>query len=265
MAILNVTPDSFSDGGEFNTLDAAVIRGVQMQEEGADIVDVGGESTRPGSDPVSEQQELERVVPVIQELSKKLSVPISIDTYKSMVAAAALKAGASIVNDISGCRFDEAMASTAASFGAGLVLMHIKGEPKNMQRDPHYKNLMQEIFDSMQESINIAQAGGVGPAHIVIDPGIGFGKQLKDNFQILRELSIFQNLRRPILVGPSRKSFIGAISNLPPTERLEGTIAATTAAIINGANIVRVHDVKQIKRAVEITDAIIDKNKVLQI
>ncbi len=261
MGILNVTPDSFSDGGEFMTLEAAVEKAAHMQNDGADIIDVGGESTRPGADPVSEAQEIARVVPVIQRLAQELSVPISVDTYKSSVAAAALDAGASIVNDISGCRFDEAMARTAASFAAGLVLMHIKGEPKNMQKNPQYENLMREICDYLQGSIEIALAGGVDPASIVIDPGIGFGKQLKDNFQILRELSLFQQLRQPILVGPSRKSFIGAILKLPPNERLEGSIAAVTAAIIHGANIVRVHDVKQIKRAVEIADAIIDKNK----
>jgi len=262
MGILNVTPDSFSDGGDFITLKAAVRKGIQMQADGADIIDVGGESTRPGSDPVSEQQELDRVVPVIQELSKRLSAPISIDTYKSRVAAAALEAGASIVNDISGCRFDAAMARTAASFRAGLVLMHIKGEPKNMQTDPHYDDLLQEICDYLRQSITIAMSGGVDSANIVIDPGIGFGKRLADNFQILRELRIFKQLQHPLLVGPSRKSFIGAVSNLPPDERLEGSIAAVTAAIINGADIVRVHDVKQVKRAVEIADAIIDKNKV---
>lgn len=261
MGIVNVTPDSFSDGGDYFTFDAAVARAMQMQQDGADIIDVGGESTRPGADPVSEQQEIDRVVPVVRDLSQKLTVPISIDTYKSSVAAAALKAGASIVNDISGCRFDEAMARTAASFRAGLVLMHIRGEPKNMQTNPHYDDLLKEINDYLRESINIATSDGVDPASIVIDPGIGFGKRLKDNFQILRELSLFQQLRRPILVGPSRKSFIGALSNLPPNERLAGTIAAVTAAIINGANIVRVHDVKQIKRAAEIADAIIDKNK----
>ena len=261
MGILNVTPDSFSDGGNFISTNAAVEQARQMQEHGAHIIDVGGESTRPGSTPVSEQQELERVLPVIRALSKELLIPISIDTYKANIAAAAMDAGASIINDISGCRFDTKMPFVAASTKAGLVLMHIKGEPQNMQSNPHYENLLPEILDYLQQSINLAIKDGVDASQIVVDPGIGFGKRLKDNFQILNELRKFELLSRPILVGPSRKSFIGTVLDLPPEERLEGTIAAVTAAIMNGANIVRVHDVKEVKRAVDIVDIIVGKRK----
>ena len=256
MGILNVTPDSFSDGGEYAAVNAAVERALAMQEQGADIIDIGGESTRPGSEPVSAEQEIERVLPVLQSLQGKLDIPISIDTYKSDVAAAAIRAGASLINDISACRFDDAMAGVAASTNAGLVLMHIKGEPKNMQQNPHYYDVINEVISSLQESVTRVLAQGVTEAQIAIDPGIGFGKRLEHNFHILRELRTFEQLGRPILVGPSRKSFIGTVLNLPPDQRLEGTIAAATAAIMNGANIVRVHDVQQIKRAVDIVDAI---------
>ena len=261
MGILNVTPDSFSDGGNFVDVQAAVNQALRMHADGAHIIDVGGESTRPGSKPVSEEEELDRVLPVIQQLHERLPIPISIDSYKSKVAKAALDAGASIINDISGFRFDADMPTVAASKNAGVVLMHIKGEPRNMQADPHYDDLLREIIDYLRKSMDTAIQHGVDPSQIVIDPGIGFGKQIKDNFQILSELRKFSQLSRPILVGPSRKSFLGAILNQPPSERLEGTIAAVTAAIINGANIVRIHDVKQVKRAVDIADIIVGKRK----
>ena len=261
MGILNVTPDSFSDGGDFVTVDRAVRRALQMQEQGADIIDVGGESTRPGALPVSEQEEVDRIAPVIERLKGELNIPVSIDTYKSKAAKAALQAGACIINDISGCRFDADMPRVAASHRAGLILMHIKGEPRNMQVNPHYDNLMQEITAYLEQSITIATTNGVDPSQIVIDPGIGFGKRLQDNFQILNQLRTFEQLRRPILVGPSRKSFIGALLDAPPKERLEGTIAAVTAAIMNGADIVRVHDVDKIKRAAVIADTIIGKSR----
>lgn len=261
MGILNVTPDSFSDGGKFSSAEAALDRALCMQKEGADIIDVGGESTRPGSDPLSEQQELKRVIPVIELLAKHLSVPISVDTYKSTIASSAIKAGASIINDISGCRFDKNMPGVAASSKAGLVLMHIKGEPNNMQINPHYNHLMRELYDYLHHSINITLSAGVKSEQIVIDPGIGFGKRLKDNYHILKDLAYFKKLNRPILIGPSRKSFIGAVLNLPPEERIEGTIAAVTAGIMNGAGIVRVHDVKEIKRAVSVIDAVVGKKR----
>jgi dihydropteroate synthase len=259
MGILNTTPDSFSDGGQFDSVDRAVEHALRMQDDGADIIDVGGESTRPGADSVSEQEELDRVIPVIEKCKAYLTIPISIDTYKASVAEAAIKAGAVIVNDISGCRFDPQMPHVVARYNAGLVMMHIKGEPKNMQVNPHYENLLSEMSQFFQESIHIAKNAGVSERQMVLDPGIGFGKRLKDNFQILRELRIFLKFNLPLLVGPSRKSFIGNVLNLPPEKRLEGTLAAVTASILNGAHIVRVHDVKEAKRAATIADAIAAK------
>jgi len=261
MGILNVTPDSFSDGGRHYSLDAAVQRALEMQAEGADIIDIGGESTRPGSQPVSLDEELRRVTPVIEQLRAQITVAISADTYKAQVAEAALNAGADIVNDISGLRFDSNMASVIAKAGAGVVLMHIKGTPRDMQKDPHYDNLMAEIIDYLEQSKQLAIDAGIEIERIVIDPGIGFGKRLQDNFQILRELSKLARLRCPILVGPSRKSFIGQTLGLPVEERLEGTAAAVTACVFNGASIVRVHDVKQMKRVVTLADAIAGKGK----
>ena len=259
MGILNTTPDSFSDGGQFDAVDRAVEHALNMQNDGADIIDIGGESTRPGADAVSVQEELERVIPVIEKCKAVLHTPISIDTYKASVAEAALKAGAAIVNDISGCRFDQHMPHVVARYNAGLVMMHIKGEPKNMQLDPHYDDLLAEMSQFFQESIAIAKNAGVTEKQIVLDPGIGFGKRLKDNFQILRELRIFSKFNLPLLVGPSRKSFIGNVLHVPPNERLEGTLAAVTASILNGAHIIRVHDVKEAKRAATIADAIAAK------
>jgi dihydropteroate synthase len=260
MGILNVTPDSFSDGGQFYDVGLAVEHARRLQQQGADIIDVGGESTRPGAEPLSRDAELARVLPVIEKCRAILDIPISIDTYKSAVAEKALQAGAVIVNDISGCRFDPDMPHVVARHKAGLVVMHIKGEPKNMQMNPHYDDLMAEIMHYFERSMALAKAAGVTDQQIVFDPGIGFGKRLKDNFQILRELRIFEKLARPILVGPSRKSFIGRLLDAPPSERLEGTIAAVTASILNGAHIVRAHDVKEIKRAVTIADAIVEKS-----
>lgn len=259
MGILNITPDSFSDGGQFTSVDRAVAHALKMQNDGADIVDIGGESTRPGAEALSEQDELDRVIPVIEKCRSVLSIPISIDTYKSTVADAALQAGAIIVNDISGCRFDDRMPHVVKHYNAGLVIMHIKGEPKNMQSAPFYKDVMAEISRYFEKSLEIVTAAGVVPEQIVLDPGIGFGKRLKDNFQIIRELRIFSKFGRPLLVGPSRKSFIGNVLALPPKERLEGTLAAVTACILNGAHIVRVHDVKETKRAATIADAIAAK------
>jgi len=259
MGVLNVTPDSFSDGGQFVSVDRAVDHALQMGEEGADIIDIGGESTKPGAEPVPEQLEMDRTLAVIEALHSQSEIPISVDTYKSAVAKRALASGAVIVNDISACRFDINMPSVVAAYNAGLVLMHMKGEPRSMQIDPSYQDVLQEISDFLSDAINRALKAGVQLNQMVIDPGIGFGKRLKDNFQILRELRIFERIGRPILVGPSRKSFIGRLLDLPTEERLEGTIAAVTASILNGVHIVRVHDVKAIKRAATIADAIAGK------
>ena len=254
MGVLNVTPDSFSDGGLYHEKDKAIERGMEMEEEGADLLDIGGESTRPGSDPVPVKEELHRVLPVIEGLRDRVKIPLSIYTYKSEVAKESLKAGAEIVNDISGLRFDEKMAETVASFGAGLVICHIQGTPKEMQVNPHYDDLLGEIRESLREGIEKGVDHGVH--EIMIDPGIGFGKKVEDNLVILHRLMELQSLERPILVGPSRKSFIGKILDLPVEERLEGTAAAVAIAVMNGASMVRVHDVKEIVRVVRIADAI---------
>lgn len=256
MGILNITPDSFYDGGKFSNLDEAVKRGTKMAEEGADIIDIGGESTRPRSEPIGLEEELSRVIPVIERLSKEIEVPLSIDTYKSFVAKKALDSGASMINDISALRFDAEMKKIAAEYEVPLVLMHIKGTPKNMQDDPYYDDVMKEISSYLKESIQIAKDAGIEEDKIIIDPGIGFGKRLEDNLDILKNLSILKTLEKPILVGPSRKSFIGKVLDLPPEERLEGSLGALAVTIFNGANLVRVHDVKESLRVARLVDAI---------
>ena len=252
-----MTPDSFSDGGRFLKIEDAVRCGIKMAEEGADIIDVGGESTRPGSDPLEIEEELSRVIPVIKALSKEIDIPISIDTYKSEVAQKALEAGAEMINDISALRFDPKMKEVVAEYQVPVVLMHIKGTPKNMQENPYYDDVIKEIIEYLKESIKMATDAGVQEGNIIIDPGIGFGKRLEDNLSILKNLKKFSILNCPILVGPSRKSFIGKILDLPAEERLEGSLAALAIAIMNGANIVRVHDVKESKRMAGIADAIL--------
>jgi dihydropteroate synthase len=259
MGILNVTPDSFSDGGKYLAPELAIERGVQMAEDGADIIDIGAESTRPGAEPISYEEELQRIIPVLEGLLKQIDVPISIDTYKSSVAEAVLQIGAKIINDISGLRFDPRMKEVVAKYQAPVVIMHIKGEPLNMQRNPHYDNLIREIYDYLYDSIELAVKAGIKQEKIIVDPGIGFGKRLFDNYEILRRLEEFKVLGCPILIGPSRKSFIGKVLNLPSDQRLEGTIAAIAIGIQNGAHIVRVHDVKEISRACRIVDLLVGK------
>ncbi len=253
---MNVTPDSFSDGGEFYDTEKAVERAIQMAEEGADIIDIGGESSRPGADPVSEKEEERRVLPVISALRNKIDIPISIDTYKASIAEKALDAGAQIINDISGLRVDDDMARLAAERDVHTIIMHMKGTPRTMQVKPSYNDLMAELVQFFVERITYAQSAGISQEKIILDPGIGFGKRVEDNFVILNELQKIVELGYPVLVGPSRKSFIGITLNLPEKERLEGTSASITAAILNGAKIVRVHDVKEMRRVVLITDAI---------
>jgi dihydropteroate synthase len=257
MGILNVTPDSFSDGGLYLDRDKAVTRALRMEDEGADIIDVGGESTRPGSEAVPVDEEIKRVVPVIEEVAKRVKVPISIDTYKSRVAELAIQAGASIVNDISGLRFDRRMPDVVARHGVAVVIMHIKGTPKDMQQNPTYTALIPEIIEYLRGGIMIARRAGVAEERIIIDPGIGFGKTVEHNLEIIRRLDEFTGLEKPILIGPSRKSFIGTtLGGLPVTERLEGTAAAVAIGIFNGANIVRVHDVREMARVARMADAI---------
>jgi dihydropteroate synthase len=239
MGILNVTKDSFADGGLYFDKTSAIERAVQMVEEGAHIIDVGGESTRPGSEPVDEEEELRRTIPVIEILAKRISVPISIDTYKSAVAKRAIEAGASMVNDISGLRFDQKMPGVIAHYRVPVVIMHIKGTPKDMQRAPFYKALITEITDYLSEGIRLAVKAGVSEDMIIVDPGIGFGKTCEHNLEIIRKLHEFTRLKKPILIGVSRKAFIGKIlGDLPVINRLEGTAAAVAISIFNGANIV---------------------------
>lgn len=256
MGILNVTPDSFSDGGLYNKLDKALDHAEKMVEDGADIIDVGGESSRPGSEPIPEHIELERILPVIKKLAKKVNTPISIDTYKASVAERALDAGACMVNDITALD-DPNMARVLAKFDAPIVLMHKQGTPKNMQVNPSYNSLIPEIIDYLQYKIQLAVDRGIRREQIIIDPGIGFGKTAEHNLEILRDLRKFKILKKPILIGTSRKSFIGKVLNLPVEDRLEGTAATVAIAITNGADIIRVHDVKEMKRVARMTDAIV--------
>jgi len=257
MGILNVTPDSFSDGGIYFDPYKAADRALEMEEEGADIIDIGGESTRPGSKPISVKEELKRVLPVIERLKGKLKIPISIDTYKAEVAKQAIEAGACIVNDISGLKFDHRMASIVAEHKVAVILMHIKGTPKDMQKNPKYNNLLKEIYDYLKDSIKIATEHGISDDRIIIDPGIGFGKSVEDNLKIIKYLDKFSELGKPILVGPSRKSFIGTIlGGLPPLKRIEGTAAAVAISVLKGANIIRVHDIKIMLPVIKVAEAI---------
>jgi dihydropteroate synthase len=254
MGILNVTPDSFSDGGRFFDQTDAVLHAYQMVKDGADIIDVGGESTRPGAEPVSVEEELRRVVPVVRKIRQKSAVPISVDTYKSKVAIEALNAGANIVNDISGLHFDEKMADVIAEKRASVVVMHIKGSPKDMQANPHYDNVVKEIYDYLASAVDAAKKKGI--KQILIDPGIGFGKSVEHNLELINSLEEFRGIGVPILIGVSRKSFIGKILETPVETRLEGTAAAVTASILHGADIIRVHDVREMRRVALVADAI---------
>ena len=243
MGILNVTPDSFSDGNLFFSLDAAVERALEMEREGADIIDIGGESTRPNAPAVGLAEELDRVIPVIEALAGKLSVPISIDTYKAGVARAACAAGAEIVNDVSGLFFDPAMARAVAEADAGLVVMHTRGKPDQMQADTRYDDLIAQVKGYLSDSLALAEAAGIKACRIAIDPGIGFGKSVEGNLELIRRLSELLELGRPILIGASRKSFIGKVLCKESCDRLFGTAAVVAVSIVHGAAIVRVHDV----------------------
>jgi len=256
MGILNVTPDSFSDGGRYQTPDQALARALAMAEEGADIIDIGGESSRPGADPVSEQEETRRVVGIIEEIRRRIDTPLSIDTYKSGVAQRAVEAGAAMINDISALAFDPNMAPLAAALSVPVVLMHIKGTPRDMQKDPHYTDLIGEVRDALARSIERAAAAGIDPERIIIDPGIGFGKTAGDNVTLIRRIRDFFELGRPVLIGASRKSFIGALTGKSVNDRLWASIGAAAAAALLGAHIVRVHDVAETREALAVVDAI---------
>jgi dihydropteroate synthase len=250
MGILNVTPDSFSDGGKYNNVEVAIRKAREMIEQGADIIDIGGESTRPGHEPVDALEEIVRVVPVVEKLSKELSIPISVDTSKALVAEKALQAGAHIINDVWGLQREPAIAEVAAKFGAGVVMMHNK-------EDRHYEDLMGDIIKFLRQSIEIAEKAGLTRESLAIDPGVGFGKTLENNLETMRRLKELSSLNLPVLIGTSRKSMIGNILDLPVNERLEGTAATITLGIANGVDIIRVHDVKEMTRVARMTDAMV--------
>ena len=266
MGVVNVTPDSFSDGGKFFDCDTAVAQGVRLAAEGAGIIDIGGESTRPFSDPVPVEEEIRRVVPVIEKLSGRISTPISIDTTKAEVARRAFDAGASIINDVAALRFDPQLAAVAVEYDAPVILMHMLGDPKSMQRSPHYDDLIAEIRNFLANAASRAQNLGISPDKIILDPGIGFGKTVEHNLSLIKNLPAFEPLNHPILIGASRKSFIRKILNetqapdiqpdLPMVEA--GSQAAAAAAILNGAHIVRVHDVAGTLATAKIVDAIVN-------
>ena len=254
MGVLNVTPDSFSDGGQYLDPGRAVERGLEMVANGADIVDVGGESTRPGAGTVSESAELERVLPVIESLASRTDVPLSVDTRKSAVARRCVEAGAAVINDVEGLR-DPAMVEVAAELGASVVVMHMRGTPATMQRDTAYADVVTEIRDYLEARVAVARRAGI--AEIAVDPGLGFGKSARQNFEILARLREIADLGLPVLIGPSRKSFLGSLpSALPPEERLEGSLAAVAAGVMNGAAVVRVHDVRPCRRVLDVLDAV---------
>jgi dihydropteroate synthase len=258
MGILNVTPDSFHDGGRYLDPEAAIERGLQLVIDGADIIDIGGESTRPGSHGVDAATELARVVPVIRGLREKTSIPISIDTRKSAVAKAALDAGADIVNDISGLRDDTAMAGLVAGRSDEVVIMHTLGDPSTMQDNPVYDDVVDDINSFFRERLDYSTSKGIDASNIVLDPGIGFGKTLEHNLEIIRRFDEFAVHGVRTLIGPSNKSFIRRVLNEPEDARLEGTIAACIMAVVKGADMVRVHDVAPVRRALRLTEAILD-------
>lgn len=256
MGVLNVTPDSFSDGGRYFSREQAIKQALELVADGADIIDIGGESTRPYAEKVSLTQEIERVIPLIEELSRIINVPISIDTYKAKVAEAAVKAGASIINDISALRFDPEMVSVVKASGIPLIIMHMKGTPGNMQDNPVYNDLMGEIISFFHDAIERAVKNGIPKDMIILDPGIGFGKSFDHNLMIIRNLKKLEDIGLPVLLGSSRKAFIGKILGKTPEERDTGTMATVAAGILNGAHIVRVHNVKMAKETVSIIDSI---------
>jgi len=256
MGILNVTPDSFSDGGQFFDTQRAIEHGLAMARDGADIIDIGGESTRPYSEAVSTGEEMDRVIPVIQALAREIKIPISIDTLKAEVAQEALRLGASMINDVSALRRDSELISVAAKAGVPVILMHMKGTPEDMQRDPNYEDLIPEIYGFLEEAINRAVHGGIQKERVIVDPGIGFGKTFDHNLQIIRELGRFLPLGQPILLGSSRKAFIGHILKNKAHERDVGSMATIAAGILNGAHIVRVHNIRMAVETATIIDAI---------
>jgi dihydropteroate synthase len=256
MGVLNVTPDSFSDGGCYLDPSAAVDHAIALQEEGADLIDIGAESSRPGAEPVGESEELSRLMPVLEALCARITIPLSVDTTKAAVARRALDAGASIVNDVSALRFDPSMGQVIANKGAGLILMHMQGTPQTMQRDPVYHDVVGEVRRFFVERMQVAAGDGIAPEQILLDPGIGFGKNLQHNLTLLANLEALADLGRPILVGVSRKAFIGQVLDRRVGDRLLGTAASVAMAILHGARVVRVHDVGAMRDVVKMVEAI---------
>jgi dihydropteroate synthase len=261
MGILNVTPDSFSDGNIYFDRENAVKHGLDLVKEGADILDVGGESSRPGSDRVPVEEELRRILPVISELRENTDILLSVDTTKAEVARRALDAGANMINDISSFQFDPDMLPLAAERETPIILMHMKGNPKTMQDNPSYENLLTEIKSFFQERIDMAVSAGIKREKIIIDPGIGFGKKFRDNLNLIRNLRYFEELERPLLVGLSRKSFIGKIMDQPSQDRLEGSLSAAVLSVSHGAHMLRVHDVAATKKAILVAEAILNEKE----
>jgi dihydropteroate synthase len=257
MGIVNVTPDSFSDGGKFLSTNAAVKHGLELVEQGAEILDIGGESTRPNAKPVSEKEELRRVIPVIKKLATKTKVALSIDTMKPAVARAALAAGASIVNDVAANREDDAMGKIVAEFGAGYICMHAQGTPQTMQKNPHYKNVVADVEIFFRERLKKLNAAGVSADQVVLDVGIGFGKNLDHNLQLLATLKNFHKLKHPLLLGVSRKSFIEKFCGAKLNERLPASLACATLAVADGVQIIRTHDVAETVQAIRMAEAIL--------
>jgi len=260
MGVLNLTPDSFYRASWYGEPGAIVEAALKMEEAGADFIDLGAESTRPGSDTISAEDETTRLRPVLSRVVDKVRLPVSVDTYKSEVARFAIDNGAAIINDISALGFDQRMGDVIAKSDVGLVLMHIKGQPKSMQDNPAYDNLMEELHQYFQQKIQRAEEYGIEQARLIVDPGLGFGKRLEDNYTIIRRLKELKVFNRPILVGPSRKSFVGIPFGLPPEERLEGTLALLAILIEQGCNIIRVHDVLQAKRVSQLVDLVMNGN-----
>jgi dihydropteroate synthase len=265
MGILNITPDSFSDGGKFYSKEKAIKQAILMEKQGVDIIDIGGESTRPGAKKISVNEEIDRIIPIIDEIIEKTSIPISVDTYKSKVAKKAIDAGASMINDITALRGDKSLTKIVSDYNVPICLMHMKGKPKTMQINPKYENIIKEIYTFLKERTDFALNNKILREKIIIDPGIGFGKRtgkgFEDNCEILRNLGKLKKLNFPIMIGASRKAFIGNVSghknNLTINQRLEGSLAAACIAVMNGANIIRAHDIKENRRCLNLVDCVI--------
>jgi len=266
MGVLNVTPDSFSDGNKFYTEEEAIAHALQMESAGGDLIDIGAESTRPGSEGISAEEELKRILPVLGGLRRLLNIPISIDTQKAEVAEAALEAGAQIINDVSGLRSDPRIAEVAASNHVPLILMHMRGDPRTMEKGPFARDVVKDVMQGLRKSVAIARKAGVAKSQIILDPGIGFGKSYAQNYELLQKLPQLAKLGYPLLVGTSRKGFLGATlardgKPAPPEERLWGTAATVTASILNGAHIVRVHDVAEMVQVARVADCLLDPDQ----